>query len=603
MEEIQPNVSRAATRKEQAEQTAKAGVKGSSSNVYERKWKNFKAFCMDENVQEGNGVVDPESSGQPNADIIGKIVEYFHYKISEEGCDPGEAINIRSALASVYKRRFHRIGMWKVNEDGTTEGTPTNSIVVNEAVQFYKREKKKKGSKSALPFRFKYMSRVWENAKEVGIESLYYSYLMAACSTCLILWLRIDELVKLRISDIEFSTTNEDGVQHHLIRLNDRKYLRGDQHGQSYAIYKLHDEECVCAFTHINTWITKYKSMLGREILPEDPLFPKSDERVSRIFFGERMVYQTFMGTINKIIADCGIVPRNAAGSVLGVFTSHCFRRGGAQHRFITGKARWPLDVVKWWGGWGSGEDVNTIIRYLLEETHKYENNFTHFLYTRGSDARLFNTHVATIADVGREVSSLQDKVSSTLLQLDQTAAANRMYLSNAVTKLGQEMNTRINSLEESLFRRLPIQLGSSSNHQVENSQPHLSVQVNSQVGNHSGAEGQTRPLYNHIPGVKTWKEVINQWETGCPSKNLTVPLKNWPRGTRTRGLKYKYHDRKLIAMEYLRLGEHSFLEKYCPDDCTLKVLKQKIRREHKENNAIPVDDDGSEESNSENRQ
>ena len=246
---------------------------------------------------------------------------------------------------------------------------------------------------------------------------------------------------------------------------------------------------------------------------------------------------------------------------------------------------------------------MNTIIRYLLEETHKYENNFTHFLYTRGSDARLFNTHVATIADVGREVSSLQDKVSSTLLQLDQTAAANRMYLSNAVTKLGQEMNTRINSLEESLFRRLPIQLGSSSNHQVENSQPHLSVQVNSQVGNHSGAEGQTRPLYNHIPGVKTWKEVINQWETGCPSKNLTVPLKNWPRGTRTRGLKYKYHDRKLIAMEYLRLGEHSFLEKYCPDDCTLKVLKQKIRREHKENNAIPVDDDGSEESNSENRQ
>ena len=306
---------------------------------------------MDEKVQEGNAVVDPEGNDQPNADIVGKIIEYFHFKIVEEGCDPGEAVNIRSALASIYKRNHHRIGTWKVNEDGSTEGSPTNSIVVNEAVQFYKREKKKKGAKSALPFRYKYMSRVWERARDVGVDSLYYSYVMEACSMCFVLRLRIDELVKLRMSDVEVDATNEDGVEHHLVRLNDRKYVRGDQNGQSYALYKLHDEECVCAFTHLTTWIMKYKSMLGRDLLPGDPLFPRADEKVSKISFGENMVYQTFMGTINKLISDCGIVPRNAAGSVLGMFTSHCFRRGGAQHRFITGKARWPLDVVKWWGG------------------------------------------------------------------------------------------------------------------------------------------------------------------------------------------------------------------------------------------------------------
>jgi len=85
MDEIQINSSRAATRKEQAEQTAQAGVKGSISTVYDRKWKQFKAFCMNESVQEGNGV-------------------HFHFKITEEGCDPGEAIHIRSALESIYKR-------------------------------------------------------------------------------------------------------------------------------------------------------------------------------------------------------------------------------------------------------------------------------------------------------------------------------------------------------------------------------------------------------------------------------------------------------------------------------------------------------------------
>ena len=72
--------------------------------------------------------------------------------------------------------------------------------------------------------------------------------------------------------------------------------------------------------------------------------------------------------------------------------------------------------------------------------------------------------------------------------------------------------------------------------------------------------------------------------ENGCPSKTLTVPLKLWPRGTRSKELKFNYHDRKMIAVEYLRLGERSFIEKYDPENCTIKVLKQKIRNENKQN-------------------
>ena len=57
---------------------------------------------------------------------------------------------------------------------------------------------------------------------------------------------------------------------------------------------------------------------------------------------------------------------------------------------------------MKWCGGWGAGDDVNKIIRYLLEETGKYKRNYSHFLYTRGSDCRLFNSHVSTIEDLGK---------------------------------------------------------------------------------------------------------------------------------------------------------------------------------------------------------
>lgn len=41
-----------------------------------------------------------------------------------------------------------------------------------------------------------------------------------------------------------------------------------------------------------------------------------------------------------------------------GKFTTHCFRRGGAQYRFMWAKRKWSLKAVKWWGGWSSNENV-----------------------------------------------------------------------------------------------------------------------------------------------------------------------------------------------------------------------------------------------------
>lgn len=44
-----------------------------------------------------------------------------------------------------------------------------------------------------------------------------------------------------------------------------------------------------------------------------------------------------------------------------GNFTTHCFRRGGAQYRFMfapIGK-RWTLAKIRWWGGWADGEKVS----------------------------------------------------------------------------------------------------------------------------------------------------------------------------------------------------------------------------------------------------
>lgn len=82
-----------------------------------------------------------------------------------------------------------------------------------------------------------------------------------------------------------------------------------------------------------------------------------------------------------------------------GKFTTHCFRRGGAQYRFMWAKRKWSLKAVKWWGGWSSSENVSssclflrltllinsnnkvgTIMRYLLDELMAYEEGFTDML-------------------------------------------------------------------------------------------------------------------------------------------------------------------------------------------------------------------------------
>lgn len=42
---------------------------------------------------------------------------------------------------------------------------------------------------------------------------------------------------------------------------------------------------------------------------------------------------------------------------------THCFRRGGAQYRFMFAPfgERWTLACIRWWGGWAPGESVRPL--------------------------------------------------------------------------------------------------------------------------------------------------------------------------------------------------------------------------------------------------
>ncbi|KIO03442.1 hypothetical protein M404DRAFT_54840, partial [Pisolithus tinctorius Marx 270] len=47
----------------------------------------------------------------------------------------------------------------------------------------------------------------------------------------------------------------------------------------------------------------------------------------------------------------------------------------------------WTLTRVRWWGGWAEGEHHDTLMRYLLDELHCYENDHSDALHPVSCEA------------------------------------------------------------------------------------------------------------------------------------------------------------------------------------------------------------------------
>ena len=197
-----------------------------------------------------------------------------------------------------------------------------------------------------------------------------------------------------------------------------------------------------------------------------------------------------------------------------------------------------------------------------------------------GSDSRMFNGTVSSLDDLSREINSVQTCVSTRLSQLEQSTASHRLLVSNDLKSFFKSISSQFQSLQ-SLVRATALLPRDGSSIPVERN-PQLALET---VQQHEPQDHQHPPerqehssCYDHIPTVNCWTEVVQQWVNGCREKNLSIPLKDWPIGTRSGSLKYKYHDRKLIAVEYLKLGHDRFVQLYSPDSITLKCLKRKIR-------------------------
>ncbi|KAF8126598.1 hypothetical protein EV363DRAFT_1525718 [Boletus edulis] len=143
-----------------------------------------------------------------------------------------------------------------------------------------------------------------------------------------------------------------------------------DLRGNRYQLYPQPQLLASDSFLWLSVWMRWLEVYhYGRKLDPDDCVFPS---------IGANGVMQP-REPISHDSVQKSINEATTAAGILGSFSTHCFRRGGAQYRFMFAPVgeRWTLAMVRWWGGWAENENRDTLIRYLLDELHTYETDYS----------------------------------------------------------------------------------------------------------------------------------------------------------------------------------------------------------------------------------
>ena len=103
-------------------------------------------------------------------------------------------------------------------------------------------------------------------------------------------------------------------------------------------------------FTHLSLWMRHLTALIGREPAGADYVFPHiSSNGIPQM--DRQIDHNKVQDLINGFTGEAGL-PKH--------YATHCFRRGGAQYRFMYAPVGecWSLTMVRWWGSWADGEQV-----------------------------------------------------------------------------------------------------------------------------------------------------------------------------------------------------------------------------------------------------
>ncbi|KAK6992392.1 hypothetical protein R3P38DRAFT_3226262 [Favolaschia claudopus] len=229
---------------------------------------------------------------------------------------------------------------------------------------------------------------------------------------------------------------------------------------------------------------------------------------------------------------------------------------------------RWSLSIIRWWGGWAVGEQVDTLMRYLLDSLHSYEIGHGDALYPfRTEPDKSF------MAEHNKQILTKLDGLVS---QAHKCLFSESHHLRDDIvcqSSVNHSLScaTSISGPEAPSLQQLP------SGNTSSDEDPDTGITAVLPV---SGAI---------IPAVgrdcDAWKRAIAQWYHGDPSQGLHVPLKDWPASWHTGSMRLVtgtlYSNRKLLAEEYESFGcdNQRFMEAY-PECQKITSLLTAIRRQ-----------------------
>ncbi|KAJ8593535.1 Bromodomain-containing protein [Rhizopogon salebrosus TDB-379] len=261
-----------------------------------------------------------------------------------------------------------------------------------------------------------------------------------------------------------------------------------------------------------------------------------------------------------------GIVHSAGAG-ILGNFSTHCFHRGGAQYWFMFAPVgqRWTLAKVRWWGGWAEGWHRDTLVRYLLDELHAYETDYSDALapISRGADASLAGEHALAspasteeLRSVAADVKGLCSDIGSvnnTLRSLTSVIVQAACTVATALQHLDSSQHFAAISDSEPCASRTPTPPHAALHntvrpHATDTRPPSPGGQNSALTSPHrhtpsmraTSVTSQALPPGLVIPRVpvahpngttspknRFWKDIVEHWLVGDPDRGLNTPLKD----------------------------------------------------------------------------
>ncbi|KAG0094482.1 hypothetical protein BGZ93_007150 [Podila epicladia] len=335
------------------------------------------------------------------------VLRAYITAVYQEGHSYNEIENIRDAMRQYFEDKFGCLGdRWqflpdedrilidgveiKVENQGEWIGNPVFDTAFVDTMRELKTQDDKVGVTRRpirrTAFSYEDMTKLMlylEKPETIKTEGeglcLFFQAFAAIAFT---IWLKFDEVLQLKRGHMHLGRVNSNKSPWLDLTLPCRNSNPFDcAQANVYEIYSQPDEPHICFVTKLLAWLQWMARDMDRPPQDEDFLFPQltSDGGIQH---DKPFSATQFSNLLNKYARNAGLMDHR-----YNLLDTHCFRRGGAQHRLMYAQDLWPFKAIKWWGGWSERESAEKIIEYLLDE-FQYETKFGDMLAPQGSKTR-----------------------------------------------------------------------------------------------------------------------------------------------------------------------------------------------------------------------